>query len=295
MQITGPAIKSIVSVIVLLILFCSCRTVSADGAPQVKTDKDVYSVGETIRVSFIDATGDNWDWVCIVPAASPDSDAGDYQNLPHGVSQGVLTFNAPPANGKYEVRAYYNYSRKGYVVAARYPFSVGIAAPPPAPVAALEISTPPENAPASPPIKYAPSGSVQTNIAVFYFTPLSIDVSHYGMTVTNALINHPKLQSTFIVLSRKDLEMFLSGNNLQQNDRPDNMIDIGARLGMNFVIAGSIMKRGSIITTNYKVAGVGQRNVIYSNQFKSSGEADLISNVAKMSDDIIAAILRATN
>jgi TolB-like protein len=101
------------------------------------------------------------------------------------------------------------------------------------------------------------------------------------------------MQSTFIVVNRKDLEIFLAANNLQQSDQIDNMVDIGGRLGMNFVIAGNVIKRGSRIITTYKVASVARRAVIYTNQFTSSGEADLINNITKMSDAIIAAIQRS--
>lgn len=91
---------------------------------QIKTDKDNYNYGETIKVSFFDAPGDKRDWICIVPVGSPDNEAGDYKNMPQGVNQGIITFDSP-ASGKYEVRAYYNYSTNGYVVSSRYGFSVG--------------------------------------------------------------------------------------------------------------------------------------------------------------------------
>jgi len=43
--------------------------------------------------------------------------------MPKGLGQGFLIFD-PPSPGKYEARAYYNYSRNGYVVSGRYTFSV---------------------------------------------------------------------------------------------------------------------------------------------------------------------------
>ena len=43
--------------------------------------------------------------------------------MPRGLGQGSLIFN-PRSPGEYEVRAYYNYSRNGYVVSGRYAFSV---------------------------------------------------------------------------------------------------------------------------------------------------------------------------
>jgi len=95
----------------------------ACGAASVRTDRAVYRPGESIRVLFSGAPGDGADWICIVPASSPDTDAGDYKYMPQGQSQGALSFDAPQP-GKYEARAYYHYRRQGYVVSARYAFSV---------------------------------------------------------------------------------------------------------------------------------------------------------------------------
>jgi hypothetical protein len=290
MQNASPKIKPIVSIIILLMIAFFCQLAKADMAPQVKTDKDIYNAGETIRVNYSNAPGSQRDWICIVPAGSSDNDAGDYKYMTSRVSQGELTFDAPPP-GKYEVRAYYNYSRNGYVVSARYSFSVVNMVSPAKPVTVEEIIKPVE----SPTAKAFSAGTPQFNISVFHFTPLSVDATTYGITVTRTLINAPKMQSSFVILDRKDLEFFLSSNNLHQDDQIDNIIEIGARLGLNFVIAGNIEKRGTLIVTDCKVVSIAQRNIIFTNKFISTGEANLISNVMKMSNSIIEAILRSNN
>ena len=115
--------RQIFSIIVLVIIVFCYQTSHADIAPIVSTDKDTYSYGETINVNFSNAPGNEGDWICIVPVSSPDTDGGDYKNMSKGLAQGSMIFD-PPAPGKYEVRAYYNYSRKGYVVTARHSFLV---------------------------------------------------------------------------------------------------------------------------------------------------------------------------
>jgi TolB-like protein len=289
MQTTSSKIKSIVSIILLIMAFCY-QTAIADVAPQVTTDKDIYSAGETIRVNFFNASGNQRDWICIVAAGSPDNEAGDYKYMPDRLSQGVLTFDSP-ALGKYEVRAYYNYSRNGYVVSARYSFSVVDMATPAKPVTGAEKIKPVE----SPAVNALPTGSPLISISVFHFIPLSMDATNYGITVTNTLINAPKMQSSFAMLGRKDIEIFLAANNLQQDDQIENIIEIGTRLGLNFVIAGNIGKRGTMIVTNCKVVSIDQRKVIFTDQSISKGEADLVRSIMKMSDAIIEAILTSTN
>lgn len=290
MKITSSKIKPIFFIIILLMAAFCWQTATVDAAPQVKTDKDIYSAGETIRVNFSNAPGNNGDWICIVATGSPDNDAGDYKYMPNKVSDGVLTFNAPPL-GKYEVRAFYNYSRNGYVVSARYSFSVVDMSSPVKHVTGVDEIKSVE----SPATTAFPESTPRINVSVFYFTPLSMDVTNHGITVTNTLLNAPKMQSSFAMLGRRDLEIFLVTNNLQQNDEIDNMIEIGTMLGLNFVIAGNIEKKGTMIVTNYKVVSIAQRKVISTNKFTSMGETDLINNVMKMSDSIIKSILRNTN
>lgn len=290
MQVASLRFKPVFFIIILLTAVLCCRVVTADAAPQVKTDKDNYSAGETIRVNYSDAPGYKADWICIVPAGAPDTDAGDWKHIPRRESSGVLTFIAFEP-GKYEVRAYYNYNRNRYEVSARYGFTVGdkVSAAKPA------LAAGPEKYAESPPVAAFTGSSASISVSVFQFTPLSMDVANYGIIVTNTLINAPRMQASFTLLGRKDLEVFLVNNNLQQNDQTDNMIEIGTMLGQDYVIAGNIEKRGSMIVTNCKVVSITGRNVIFTNKFVSMGDNDLVNSVRKMSDSIVESIGRGAN
>jgi hypothetical protein len=59
------------------------------------------------------------------------------------------------------------------------------------------------------------------------------------------------------------------------------------------VVAGTIGRRGSMIVTTCKVFSIEQKKVVFTQQFISMGEADLTNTAAKMSDAIVAAILRS--
>ncbi|MEE9911620.1 MAG: hypothetical protein K4571_07835 [Deltaproteobacteria bacterium] len=110
-------------IILIIVTFC-CLSFCAENQARVATDKNLYTYGEKITVSFFAAPGtDDRDWITIVPEGTADNEAGDYQSLPRGTPQGTMTFDSP-APGKYEARAYYHYSRKGYSVSARYRFAV---------------------------------------------------------------------------------------------------------------------------------------------------------------------------
>lgn len=124
MQIKSLKIRSIVSIVLLIMVAFFLQPYPAGGASVVRTDKEIYNQGEVIGVNFTNAPGNDSDWICIVPAGSPDTDAGDYKYMPRGLGQGILIFAAPRSPGRYEARAYYNYRRSGYVVSGRYLFSV---------------------------------------------------------------------------------------------------------------------------------------------------------------------------
>ncbi len=93
-----------------------------DGKPFVETDKDTYNHGEKIKVHFYNAPGYSRDWLCIVPAGAKHTEPGNYQYIPKQ-GRGILTFKSPRP-GKYEARAYYNYSSFDYKISARYVFTV---------------------------------------------------------------------------------------------------------------------------------------------------------------------------
>ena len=137
-----------------------------------------------------------------------------------------------------------------------------------------------------------PRVASQVKVTVFHFTPLNMESSSYGITATNTLITTLKLEPSFIILDRKDLETFLAINDLQQDDRTENVLNIGTRMGLNFVVAGSIEKRGSLIITNCKVVSIDQKKAILTKQSRSLGEANLISDMKKLSDAIIEALLQ---
>lgn len=298
MRIKNVKIGPIASIIILMAFTFFFLPIPIQGEQIVNTDKESYKPGEAIKVNFFNAPGNDRDWICIVPAGAPDTDAGDYKYMPKGLSRGVLTFDSP-ATGKYEARAYYNYGRNGYVVSGRHAFSVSdnpssvdskMAAPvtPPADserITSLEKS---ERKPIS-------RGAAHYNVSVFRFTPLNMEASGTSLTATNALFNALKTEPSFEMLDRKELETFLAINDLQQNDQMENAVNIGARMGLNFVIAGTIEKRGSIIVTNCKVIGIDRKKIIFSKHFISSGENNLVSDFKKLGDSIIEAILRTVS
>ena len=90
----------------------------------ISLDKNSYQLGETIHLSFHQAPGGNGDWVCIVPQGAQDTEAGDYQYIPKGLTEGKLQFSVTKP-GSYEARIYYDYRHKGYTVGDRVIFSVG--------------------------------------------------------------------------------------------------------------------------------------------------------------------------
>jgi fibronectin type 3 domain-containing protein/TolB-like protein len=130
----------------------------------------------------------------------------------------------------------------------------------------------------------------QVRIAVFNFGTVNLEASGLGATVTNQLINLLGADSSLTMLDRKELEAFLSMNDLQQNDQVDNVVNIGTRLGLNVIVVGSVEKKGSMIMVLCKAIHIEQKKAILSARAAAVGEAGLAGEMRKLSQQIQNAI-----
>lgn len=115
--------RFITTVFTLIVLSFFCQTAIAQREGRIATDRHEYFYGERIRVHFYNAPGYSRDWICIVPAGAPDTEAGYYKYIPNGARRGVISFRSPRP-GRYEARAYFNYRAGQYYVTSRSRFYV---------------------------------------------------------------------------------------------------------------------------------------------------------------------------
>jgi fibronectin type 3 domain-containing protein/TolB-like protein len=131
-----------------------------------------------------------------------------------------------------------------------------------------------------------PALPYKAKIAVFNFNSLNLDARGYDATVTNTLISFLERTSSFNILNRKDLEAFLSLNDLQQNCDLSNMIYIGNRLGLDMIIGGSVKKSGPVIEIVCKVAKIPEKSFIYDKKLRSFGDSGLREEIRRLSFNI---------
>jgi len=132
--------------------------------------------------------------------------------------------------------------------------------------------------------------SAQVKVSVFNFGTLNLDSSGYGTTITNTLLTTLTGEPAFSIVERKELEAFLSLNDLQQDERIENVVNIGTRLGINMVVVGNVEKKGGVISISTKVILVEDKKVIFNNQLRVLGDAGLISEVQQLGKKIAAMI-----
>ena len=130
----------------------------------------------------------------------------------------------------------------------------------------------------------------QVRISVFNFGTVNLDASGLGATVTNQLINLLGEDASLTMLDRKELESFLSMNDLQQNDQIDNVVNIGTRLGLNVVVVGSVEKKGSVIMVLCKAVQIEQKKAILNARVAAVGESGLAGEMRKLSQQVRNAI-----
>ncbi len=102
------------------------------GTPQYDTSskiklvpiQQIYAIGQGIRVRYYGMPGTGGDWLTIVRAGAPADDPGEWVYLKKNQFTGEATFKGMYAPGKYEVRAYLNWPKGGYNIAARKVFYV---------------------------------------------------------------------------------------------------------------------------------------------------------------------------
>jgi len=130
----------------------------------------------------------------------------------------------------------------------------------------------------------------QVKVSVFTFGALNIEASGYGTSVTNMLINTLTADPLLAIMDRKDLENFLSFNDLQQNDKMDNVILIGSKLGLNVIVVGTVEKRGTVIHIKSNVIQIERKRSIHHARVAALGDAGLTREVQKLGGEIQKAI-----
>lgn len=132
--------------------------------------------------------------------------------------------------------------------------------------------------------------SAQVKMSVFNYGTLNLEAAGYGTTVTNLLLTTLGGEPQVNLVERKELEAFLSLNDLQQDDRLENVVNVGTRLGINIIVVGTVEKKGGVITINSKVIQVEENKVIFNNQLRVLGDAGLVSEVQQLGKKIAAVI-----
>ncbi|NPU84915.1 MAG: hypothetical protein HPY65_10550 [Syntrophaceae bacterium] len=157
---------------------------------------------------------------------------------------------------------------------------VSVAEPAPVPVAVAPA--PERNVPVE--------SSAPVRIAVYNFQSLTIDASPVSASITDALVHSLRKTPSFLLVERKELEEFLSLNDLQQNEKLDDIVHIGERMGIPYIVAGSVEKKKTLYIIHCRLINVPARKVVLDRQVRSLGEAGLNREMEKLGDALARAI-----
>ncbi|PKN33271.1 MAG: hypothetical protein CVU61_14230 [Deltaproteobacteria bacterium HGW-Deltaproteobacteria-19] len=143
------------------------------------------------------------------------------------------------------------------------------------------------------PVEAAPApaeSSAPVRIAVYNFQSLTIDASAVSAPITDTLSHTLRKTPSFHLVERKELEEFLSLNDLQQNEKLGDIIHVGERMGIPYIVAGSVEKKKTVYIVHCRLIDVPARKVIMDRQARSFGEAGLNREVEKLGEAIARAI-----
>jgi hypothetical protein len=129
-------------------------------------------------------------------------------------------------------------------------------------------------------------GSHKSKIAVLTFKSLNLEASGYGSNITNLLTNALGASPLLYIMDRKELESFLALNELHQDDDLQNMVSIGSRLALDFVVAGRVTKTGPAIVIDCKVAKVDENRAVLNQRLKILGDSALRGEIESLAKAI---------
>lgn len=132
--------------------------------------------------------------------------------------------------------------------------------------------------------------AAQVKICIFNFAARDMESAGFGTTLSQNLNEFFRSQSDFTVMDRKELEQFLSLNDLQQNDRLDNIVNIGSRLGLDIVVTGSIGRSGQVTIISAKAVQINQKKIIASTDTRALGESGIASETKNIANKLAEAI-----
>jgi len=128
--------------------------------------------------------------------------------------------------------------------------------------------------------------STKLKVSVFQFGTINLEAAGYGSTVTNLLKQSLSKDPVLSLINQRELMSFLSLNDLQQNEQMDNVLNIGARLGLDVIVVGNVEKNGAAIIINCKVIHIKKQIAILSVRVSSRGDSALINEINKLSSSI---------
>jgi TolB-like protein len=122
------------------------------------------------------------------------------------------------------------------------------------------------------------------NLAVFSFESVNMEASPYGLEITNTLAGKLKNYSFLQLTDRRELENFLAVNDLQQNNNLKNIIQIGSRLGIDYILSGWVEKREEMLIANFQLVSVAEKKSILSQVARVFGRANLEKEATKFAE-----------
>jgi len=135
-----------------------------------------------------------------------------------------------------------------------------------------------------------PAGAAPMKICIFNFAAAELDSASLGTSVTHNLNEYFRSIPNFQVMDRKELEQFLSLNDLRQNENLDNIAVIGSRLGLDIVITGSVGRSGRVTTIAAKAVQISRKRVIINTQAQAIGSG-ILAETKAIGDNLSRAIM----
>ncbi len=136
--------------------------------------------------------------------------------------------------------------------------------------------------------------SQKSLLALFNLRPLSLNALGYDGEILYSLISALDKQNTVRLMPRREMEKQLFRGELSQSDNLNTIIKAGKLLGVDFVLAGQVDKRGSRIVVSFKMVDIARRNIAKTWDESFASRSDIITGGGRIADVIVQTIQGAS-
>ena len=127
-------------------------------------------------------------------------------------------------------------------------------------------------------------------LALFNLRPLSLDALGYDGEILYSIVSGLDKKDSVRLIPRREMEDQLSRAELSQSDNLGTVLRAGKILGVDFILAGEVDKKGNRIIASFKLVDIDRKKVAKTWKESFDGHSEIVSKGGRIADVIMKGI-----